>query len=146
MRKPRIELFDFKNKENQEAFLEETTASNSLSASFTVERSYIRNANIFLTNLNSTFHTCFKKIRITPGIRAKYGQKSLQELLKLKMDQKQWSLNCEDLNEKTKVLKKLEETEKLLSENFASKTAEIIRDHVNEIIGRKLLSYWFLEN
>ena len=133
MRKTRIELFDFKNKENQEAFLEETTASNSLSASFTVERSFIRNANIFLKNLNSTFHTCFKKIRITPGIRAKYGKKSLQELLKLKMDQKQWSLNCEDLNEKAKVLKNLEETEKLLSENFASKTAEIIREHVNEM-------------
>ena len=131
--RPRVELFDFKNKENQEAFFEETNSTNQLSSSFTVERSFLHNSNIFLKNLNSSFHTCFKKIRITPGIKSKYGQKSLQDLLKQKMEQKQLLLNCKDESERLIVSEKLEQTEILLSENFALKSAEIIKEQVNEM-------------
>ena len=125
--RPRIELFDFKNKENQEDFFEETNSTYQLSSSFTVERRFLHNSNIFLKNLKSSFHTCFKKIRITHGIKSKYRQKSVQDLLKLKMDQKQLLLNCKDESERLVVSEKLEQTEILLSENFALKSAEIVQ-------------------
>ena len=133
MTKPRIEMFNFKNRENQETFLDETTATNNLSSSFRQGRSFLHNSNIFLKNLNDTFHTCFKKIRIIPGIRHSYGQESLQELLKLKLTQKQTILNCKDDIEREEIKEKLKQTEKLLSEKFAAKTAEIIKEQVNEM-------------
>ena len=130
---PRIEMFDFKNKESQAAFLEETSATNNLSASFTAERSFLHNSNIFLHNLNYTFHTCFKKIRITKGVKNKYGEPSLQELLKLKSDQKLSIISCKENEVKDRLLENLNETEKMLTDKFAAKTAEMVKEQVNQM-------------
>ena len=127
--KPRIEIFNFKDKENQESFLEETCATNNLSASFIKGRSFLHNSNKFLANLKNTFHTCFKKTRITSGVCNNYGEKSLQGLLKLRMKLSMDAKNCKDNTEKQLIEERLENVEKLLKDNFAAKTAEVIKEH-----------------
>ena len=142
----RIELFNFKNKDNQEAFKIETSISNNLSASFSNERSFSHNATVFLKNLKSTFHKCFQKVRITSNIKKEYGDKTMQGLLQQKIELKQILLNSKSLNESKLVVKKLEEIESLLTDKFAFKSAQIIKEQIDELRqtngGFSQLGFW----
>ena len=126
MPKIRREFFNFKNKDDQKTFLEETSTSEKLLSSFSSERSFPHNASIFFKNLKATFQTSFKKIRISSGNNYKHGEKTLQGMLKLKTE-----LNIFILNNKCLIAKKI--AEKNLTENFAAKSAEIIKEQVKEI-------------
>ena len=88
-----MEIFNFKNKENQELFYEETNKSDKLSSSFSPNRCFEHNAKIFMKNLKSTFHLCFDKIRITDGIKRQYGESTMQGLLSLKIELNKYLLN-----------------------------------------------------
>ena len=131
--KPRIEMFNFKVKANQEAFLDETSATNNLSASFVKGRSFLHNSNKFITNLNSVFHNCFRKIRIIPGVCNKYGEETLQGLIKQKMILKRDASNCNDKQEKDIIEKKLEEVEQHLKDKFSERAADVIKEHIESI-------------
>ena len=125
----RKEFFNFKNKENQKIFFEETSNSFKLRSCFDESRSFAHNANIFFHTLRGTFHKSFKKIRITSG-KSKLGEKTLQEMLQLKNELKIFLLNSKCQIGKIIAENKLKETEKYLTDNFAAKSAEIIKEQV----------------
>ena len=131
--KPRTEFFNFKDKDNQEAFFEETNETTKLSSSFIHGENFAHKSQIFYKNLNNTFFKCFDKIRITTGIKSKYGDKTLQGFLKLRMELKQYLLNCDCLIGKKMAEEKLKETETILTKKYASKSAEIIKEKVSEM-------------
>ena len=130
----RNEFFNFKNAENQKKFFEETSSSCKLSSCFSEKRSFPHNTAIFFKTLNGIFHKTFQKVRITTGGGGRiHGDETLQGLIKLKKD-----LEIFILNNKCKVghliaEKKLEETEKLLTEKFSAKSADIIKEQVGKI-------------
>ena len=130
----RNEFFNFKNAENQKKFFEETSSSCKLSSCFSEKRSFPHNTAIFFKTLNGIFHKTFQKVRITTGGGGRiHGDETLQGLIKLKKD-----LEIFILNNKCKVghliaEKKLEETEKLLTEKISAKSADIIKEQVGKI-------------
>ena len=131
----RREFFNFKNKDDQQIFLEETTKTLKLSSSFSNHRTFPHNANIFFKNLKGTFQNTFKKIRITSGNKYKLGEKTLQGLLEQKNKLKVSLLNTKFSKEKVKVEEQLKAVEKNLTNNFAAKSAEMIREHIKEVEG-----------
>ena len=131
--KLRTEFFNFKNKENQKIFFEKTSITEKMSGSFSTERTFPHNCNMFFKNLKSVFHTSFEKIRVMPRKPSNQGDGNLQDLLKLKMELRMFLKNNQCLIAKRIAEKKLEETETYLTDNFATKTAELIRDHLKEI-------------
>jgi hypothetical protein len=131
--KPRTEFFNFKDRVNQDLFYEETNNSSKLSSSFSSGRSFPHNANIFMKNLKSTFHKCFDKVRISSGVKDQYGESQMQELPRLKMELRRFLLNNVCLIGKKIAEEKLKETEHLLSNNFALKSAEIIKEQLEGI-------------
>ena len=64
----RNEIFNFKNRENQEAFFEETNSTKKLSDSFSSERSFTHNSTLFIIHGRSIAEN---KLKL-------YCQKSLQ--------------------------------------------------------------------
>ena len=85
-----------KNQEDQKKFHEETSSSFKLANSFSSERSFPYNANIFFKNLKGIFYKCFKKVRISiGGPKRELDEDSLQGLLMLKTHLKtfDWTTN-----------------------------------------------------
>ena len=140
----RREFFNFKNKENQKIFFEETSNSCKLKSCFDENRSFAHNANIFFHTLRGTFHKSFKKIRITTG-KSKLGGKTLQEMLQLKNKLKIFLLNSKCQIGKIIAENKLKETEKYLTDNFASKSNEIIKQQVQRIMKPEYQDIYFLK-
>ena len=129
----RKEFFNFKNKDDQKNFHDQTSISTKLSSSFSQDRSFPHNTNIFFKNLRGAFQTNFQKVRITTGNRNKYGEKSLQGLLELKKELKIFILNSKCAIGKQIAENKLGEVEENLTINFSVKASDIIKDHVKEI-------------
>ena len=79
----RREFFNLKDQECQKAFLEETSNSTALSSSFSTDRSFPHNANVFFKNLKGCIQKCFKKVRIRNG--GKLGCESVLNIMEGKM-------------------------------------------------------------
>ena len=79
----RKEFFNLKDKTGQAKFLEETSTTEFLSGSFSENRTFAHNANIFYRKLNGQIRKCFKKVRITKGgkIFHRDGTENLSEEL-----------------------------------------------------------------
>ena len=60
---PRIELFNFKNKEGQNMFKELTTQTNELSKCFEDNLPFLKQSQNWFKRLNSFFYQCFQRIR-----------------------------------------------------------------------------------
>ena len=129
----RKEFFNFKNKDDQQHFQEQTSITTKLSSSFSQDRSFPHNTSIFFKNLRGAFQNNFQKVRITSGNRNKYGEKSLQGLLELKKELKIFILNSKCTLGKNIATIKLKEVEENLTANFAVKASEMIKDHVKEV-------------
>ena len=64
----RRELFNFKNKECQEAFFELTSKTSKLSGCFqSTNQTFLEQANKWNKELNNIFHLSFKKVRVVEG-------------------------------------------------------------------------------
>ena len=65
IQKERVELFDFKNKVSQRAFFEETNCIQKFKEIYSEDLDIEENSKNLNKKLESVFHKCFKKIRIT---------------------------------------------------------------------------------
>ena len=132
-RKTRNEFFNFKNKENQQTFLEETSSSLKLSSCFSEQRSFEHNSAIFFKTLNGTFHKTFQKVRVTSGgADIRHGEESFQALIKLKKELEIFLLNTKGEIARQIAKRKLEETENLLTLKFSTSCADIIKENLDK--------------
>ena len=119
----RNEIFNFKNRECQQTFFEHTSKSTSLSKCFQNNENVQKQGRKWFKNLNGIFQQSFKKIRITSvqkeTVISKLFDKRLELIQKSKMSGEA---------EKETILEKLEEVEKVISEEVAKD----IRDKVVE--------------
>ena len=81
----RREFFNFKNKDDQKTYMEETSNSLKLSSSFSCNRTSTHNANIFFKNLKGSYQNTFKKIRITSGKNCKHVKKLFRDYFNRRM-------------------------------------------------------------
>ena len=72
--KAKIEVFNFKNKTNQEKFRQETGSTKKLSEVFDTNQDINEQTNVFLKRLDRIVHKCFKKIRIGRIKESEYEQ------------------------------------------------------------------------
>ena len=101
---------------------------------FSESRSFPHNSAIFFKTLTGIFLKTFQKVRISSGGRkVSHGDETLQELIKLKKDLKIFLLNNKCNIGKFIAEKKLEDTEKLLTDKFSATSAEIIKEQVGQI-------------
>ena len=131
----RREFFNLKDQECQKAFLEETSNSTALSSSFSTDRSFPHNANVFFKNLKGCIRKCFKKVRIRNG--GKLGCESVLNIMegkmKMRSELKIKLKNCMCRTEKKSLEMKLEEVEEYLSENCAAKNAVTVREYIKSV-------------
>ena len=92
--KERYEFFNFKNEEARIKFLHETNLPNKFSSHFHRGHNFLAACNCFFKQLNSTFHKCFKKIRIRNEVQNKSGTKGIQLLLEKQTLLKDLFLKC----------------------------------------------------
>ena len=78
----RIEIFNFKNEECQEKFLNKTELSTTLQECFQNRNSLEIQTNDWFETLKSYFHQCFKKI----GCKTVIKQTETDKLLKLRTE------------------------------------------------------------
>ena len=133
-REIRKEFFNFKCEAGKKLFLEETSKTDKLSTCFGSNKIFSEKANIFYKNLTGIFHKCFQKVRIRSGNHKKYGEQSLQEKLRLKKILKRFLLNnVECITARTHAKKKLDEIEELLDEETATKNANTVKEHIENM-------------
>ena len=87
----------------------------------------------FFKYLKGSFHKTFKKIRISKGNNRKQGEQNFQELLKLKKELEIFLLNSDSATDKNEAEEKLKETEIYLTEKFAAKCADVIKEQAKQI-------------
>ena len=133
-RRVRREFFQYKCDESQKIFLEETNSTTKLSSCFKKTDKFRNNANLFFKTLNKTIHKCFKKVRIKTGSERPLGDQNIQAKLKLKLDLKKLCKNSTCEKEKKEALDKLEEIEEVLVEEFASKNAATVKEHLESLV------------
>ena len=148
-RKVRNELFKFRCDTSRQQFLEETTSTNTLSACFQNENIQVSSRNFFKT-LNSTFHRCFKKVRIRSGNNRQLGIESIQGKLKLRSELKTFILNNDCNDNATKQAKEqLKHVEEMLIEETAAKNAAIVKEYTENLEtidgGFSNLGFWKLK-
>ena len=129
----RKEFFNLKDKEGQAAFLKQTSFTEVLSKSFSPNRSFAHNANIFNRNLNSCIQKCFKKIRITSGGKwyMKDGNNLIIDKIKLKTRLQIFLKNCSCLIGRKIAGEKLNEIENFLNENCSARNAETVKAFIH---------------
>ena len=134
-KKIRKELFNFKDKEGQAAFLKETDSTELLSSSFFSNRSFPHNAKIFFKNLNMCIQKCFTKIRITYGGKNgfKVGECPILDNMKLKTELKIFLKNCSCPIGRNTAEEKLEQIEHYLTGKCAKRNTEAVREHIGEM-------------
>ena len=133
--KVRREFFKLKDKEGQELFLKETSSSQALANSFTENRTFPHNANVFFKNLNWCIQKCFTKIRIRTNEKIGTDRVSslVEEKLKLKSNLKIRAKNCTDSCEKKIIEDQLDEIESYLTEMCATRNAATVKEYINTV-------------
>ena len=131
----RKEFFNLKDKTGQAKFLKETSIPEVLSGSFSQNRTFLHNANIFYRKLNGRIRKCFKKVRITKGgkIFHRDGTDPIIENIKLKSELKTFLNNCNCPIRRNVAQNKLDEVENFLNENCSAKNAKIVKEYINEV-------------
>ena len=126
------ELFNFKQKEDQEKFFHFTSNSNKFISCFENSGTFEKKSNKFFKTLDDAFHACFKKIRIkskstqmkTSEIQA--GLDSVN-LLKMAINSSQCAI------QKTQLETKLKEAEAEVTNLMAEKNAKLVQDHLLQL-------------
>ena len=72
--KERVEVYNFKNKTNQDKFRHETSITKKLSEVFDTNKDINEQTNMFLKRLDKIVHKCFKKIRVGRKKESEYEQ------------------------------------------------------------------------
>ena len=131
----RREFFNLKDKSGQQVFLRETTFTKALSSSFSANRTFGHNANIFYKNLNGCIRKCFKKIRIVSGGKEflKDGEGPIMGHIRLRKELKIFIKNCSCPTGRKLAENTLEEVEKFLDDECSTKNAETVREYVKEV-------------
>ena len=131
-RKPeRQELFNFKNKECQEAFKKETEGNEELIKCFENELSFEVQSKNWLKTLNSIFYKCFRKVRICENKKKSESAKSnlIRERINLKKEVKSKIID-EDM--KNKIEERIKEIEKDIGneivDNYHKEILEAVKD------------------
>ena len=135
MNSVRREFFKLKDQEGQKAFLEETSNSLPLSSSFSKNRSFPHNANIFFKNLKGCIQKCFKKVRIRNGgkIGCEGVLSPIQEKMKWRSELKKMMKNCTCPKELKAAEAKLDEVDEYLAENCADKNAATVKEYIKSV-------------
>ena len=125
-KKERIEIYDYKNSENQEVFRQETSKTQSLSNNFRNPKlNFKQQVSNWKNEFDSIIKRSFKKIRLTGRIKESYVTKLINERNKIKSKIRE--ANGEDTEEMDTNLKSVEiditnkvqeENFKIISENF----------------------------
>ena len=128
----RKEFFKFKCESGRQQFLQETSSNSKLSSCF-LNNDIKNSANLFFKTLNRTFHKCFKKIRIRNGNQNVQGEQSIQGKLKIRKELKVFILNSRCKTATKIAIDKLNEIEKDIIEETATKNATIVKDYINDM-------------
>ena len=109
------------------------TSSNKFSVLFKNTEKFQDSSKRFLRTLKTTFHNCFKKVRIAPGQQRKLGNPAIQEKLKMRSKIKTFleSNECE-VAQKTAETELLEIDEAIANE-LASANAKIVKEYVGKM-------------
>ena len=131
----RREFFKLKDKEGQELFLKETSSSQALANSFSENRTFPHNTNVFFKSLNGCIQKCFTKIRIRTNEKVGTDRVSslVEEKLKLKTKLKIRAKNCTDILEKKIIEEQLDEIESYLTEKCAARNAATVKEYINSV-------------
>ena len=105
------------------------TSSNKFSVLFKNTEKFQDSSKRFLRTLKTTFHNCFKKVRIAPGQQRKLGNPAIQEKLKMRSKIKTFleSNECE-VAQKTAETELLEIDEAIANE-LVSANAKIVKEY-----------------
>ena len=127
----RKEIFLLKDKKSQENFLKETSSWDSLSQSFSENRTFPHNANVFFRKLMGKIRKCFRKIRITKGGKQTRCQTNpTQENIKLSSELQSFLKSCKCITSRKVAEEKLKEVELFLNERCYKKNAEITKEFI----------------
>ena len=125
-KKPRVEVFNVKNKECQEVFRKETEQNAKLKQCFASEESFQIQSDRFFKTLKSVVHKCFNKVRVgTKLIEDKDIRELLNEQTKLKKSMKN---NHSEIFQKQSL-----ELEKKIAERVADRNAKIVKEYVDSM-------------
>ena len=124
----RKEFFKYKCEEGRKQFLDETS-SNKFSGLFKNTEKFQDSSKRFLRTLKTTFHNCFKKVRIVPGQQRKLGNQAIKEKIKMRSKIKIFleSNECE-VAQKTAETELLEIDEAIANE-LVSANAKIVKEY-----------------
>ena len=130
IRKERVELFDFKNIVSQRAFFEETNCIQKFKEIYSEDLDIEENSKNLNKELESVFHKCFKKIRITGKSNVKdecvvYMEMKTQLKIVLK--------NTEDRAKKCLIENQLKIVENYLSMKCAEKNKILVDGYLEEL-------------
>ena len=135
MKPIRKEFFKLKDLEGQKAFHAETSKSETLVSCFSPDRSFLHNANIFFKGFKGSIQKCFKKVRIKKG--GNYGStlinKSLNKIIKLRKELKIQLEKTKCSKEKENLERKIMEQDAFISENLATKNADVVKEYVKSV-------------
>ena len=133
LKKPtcRNEIFLLKDKKSQENFLKETSHWNFLRQSFSKNRSFPHNANIFYRRLFGKIRKCFKKVRMKKGGKQSYDKSNpIQENIKLSTELKLFLKSCTCPVSRKVAKDKLEDVEAYLNEKCYTKNVETVKEYI----------------
>lgn len=125
----REEILNLKNKEGQQKFFDITDSTSILSESFKNNEEITKQTNNWHKNLQRIQYQSFKKIRITN--RAKLTEEDL--LLQNRTKLKQKLGKAENIAEKNKIIKQLEDNDSDIAIIASERNRTIIKDHFKDI-------------
>ena len=129
----RREVFNLKNPDCQSAFKLETSKDKSLSNIFTLNNTFLHNANIFNHKLKGCLHKCFRKIRIVKGGRPKSSCTYNQILLRKKTELELFLKRCLCPDVEEKVHKDIDKLEICLSESMSKERFLKVKEHTKSM-------------
>ena len=133
-KKERIEIFDLKNPESQQLFLEETNCVQQFRDVFSKDVDIEQNSQQFLKKLNKIIHKCFKKIRITGNVNKKdemviYMELKTQLTIKLRITDDDYEIS--EIKSQIRIL------DNYLSVKCAEKNKQLVREYSEELVSLK---------
>ena len=131
----RREVFNFKDKEAQKYFYEQTNISTKFKACFSDDKTIEQNVNKYYKTLDDTFHHCFKKVRIKSK-NSEAKDESKLEIQKLLTEKQQLQLTLKIAKcklAKTFLVQYIENLETKISEKVSDSNAKKVTEHVGEL-------------
>ena len=113
--------------------MEETSFTNKFTACFANTENLAVSSNKFFKTLNSSFHKCFKKVRITNGIKRKIGNPSVQDKLKLRSKLKAFRKHNVCEIEQQVAESKIKDIEISIANELATANAEKVKEYIGNM-------------